>query len=260
VRRAAIRWLGQIKDGDAVELLERQLRHTDEGVRAAAATALARIGKGDLVAFGTHAIADKARGVRLAGIELLVVAKAPAANDALGKLAEDPDPLIAAEAAIAVKRDDLVDKALDRALADADWTIRAGAINIAARAKGKSAAATLAHRLIADKEVGVRLAAARALASAGDKTAAAAVFAEALGSPLALSAASDLANLGDDRGIKALDAMVRDKLATPDARATAANAHRQAHRVTPGLVAALADPNGVVRVEAASTLVTLARH
>ncbi|MBA2540192.1 MAG: HEAT repeat domain-containing protein, partial [Deltaproteobacteria bacterium] len=48
VRRAAIHWLGKIKAQEAGDVLERQLRHTDEGVRAAAATALARIGKGDL--------------------------------------------------------------------------------------------------------------------------------------------------------------------------------------------------------------------
>jgi hypothetical protein len=45
----------------------------------------------------------------------------------------------------------------------------------------------------------------------------------------------------------------------PDQRAQAAAAHRTAHRVTPGLVGALADPNGVVRVESAAAIALLAR-
>jgi HEAT repeat protein len=256
VRRAAIRWLGQIKDKESVELLARQMRHADEAVRAAAATALARIGQGDLAGFAKKAIADRALAVRLAGVELLVAAKQ---TDELVKLAEDPDPMVAAEAAIAAKRPDLVTKALDRAVAADAWTIRAGAANIAVRGAGKPAALELARKLAGDKEVGVRLAAARVLGSAGDRDTAIRVFAEALSGDSALSAASDLAHLGDDRGLKTLDAMVRDQKATPDQRAAAASAHRTARRVTPGLVAALADSNGVVRVEAATALVMIAK-
>jgi len=256
VRRAAIRWLGQIKDKEAVDLLVRQMRHTDESVRAAAATALARIGIGDLAGFAQKALADRALAVRLAGIELLVAAKR---TDELVKLAEDADPMVAAEAAFAVKRSDLAAKALERAASAEGWSIRAGAANMAVRAIGKSAALVLARRLVTDQEPGVRLAAARVLASAGDRAAAIAVFAEALGTDSALGAAADLAGLGDERGLKALDAMVRDQKQTPDQRAAAAAAHRSAHRVTAGLVAALADPNGVVRVEAATVIVMLAK-
>jgi hypothetical protein len=64
VRRAAIRWLGQVKDKEAVDLLARQMRHLDENVRAAAALALAKIGRGDLAAFAKVALADNT-GVRL---------------------------------------------------------------------------------------------------------------------------------------------------------------------------------------------------
>nr|MBA2541118.1 hypothetical protein [Deltaproteobacteria bacterium] len=53
--------------------------------------------------------------------------------------------------------------------------------------------------------------------------------------------------------------MVRDAKSTPDQRVAAASAHRSARRVTPGLVAALADANGVVRVEAATVIVMLAK-
>ena len=109
----------------------------------------------------------------------------------------------------------------------------------------------------------MRLAAARALASAGDRAAAIAVLADALAAAdaaaTALAAASDLARLGDARGVAALEAAVRDARRPPDERAAAASAHQLARRVTPGLVAALADANAVVRVEAATALAMLAR-
>ena len=112
VRRAAIRWLGQLGDRTAVTLLAGQLGHADDGVRAAAARALARIGDGDLPGFARTALADRALGVRLAGIELLIAA---GQADALVALAGDPEPMIALEAAIAARRADLVGQALARA-------------------------------------------------------------------------------------------------------------------------------------------------
>lgn len=259
VRRVAARWLGQIKDADAVAELTRHLKSDpDESVRAASATALARIGVGNLESLGTDALKDKALAVRLAAIDLLDAAKRP---DRLQQIAEgDPDPMVAVEAAIAVKNQPLAKAALDRALAAEGWTLRAGAANVAVRALGKDAGVALARQLLADPELGVRLAAARVLAHGGDQPAAAAVFVEALGAPdFALSAAGDLAAQKDARGVAALDAMVRDPKRTADQRAAAAAAHRAAHVVTPGLVAALADASGVVRVEAAAALAMLAR-
>ena len=256
VRRSAIRWLGQLKAKEAGDVLERQLRHTDEGVRAAAALALARIGQGDLAGLAKRALADKALAVRLAGIELLLAAKQ---TDDLIKLADDPDPILAAEAAFAARRQDLAVKALDRAVGAEGWSIRAGAANMATRAAGKSSGMQLANKLLADPDPRVRLAAARVLAHGGDRAAAIAIFTAALTGDSALGAATDLAELGDARGLKTLDAMVRDGKSTPDQRAAAAMAHRSARKVTPGLVAALADSNGVVRVEAATVLVMLAK-
>lgn len=259
VRRVAARWLGQIKDADAVAVLTRHLKaDPDESVRAAAATALARIGVGNLESLGTAALKDKALAVRLAAIDLIEAAKRP---DRLQQIAEtDPDPMVAVEAAIALKNQPLAKQALDKALASEGWTIRAGAANVAQRALGKAAAVTLARALLADKELGVRIAAARVLAHAGDKATAATVFAEALATPeLELQAASDLAEQGDPRGVAALDAAVRDPKRSADQRSAAALAHHGARVVTPGLVAALADSSGVVRVDAAATLVALAK-
>jgi HEAT repeat protein len=168
--------------------------------------------------------------------------------------------MVAVEAAIALKDKALAQAALDKALAADGWTIRAGAANVAVRAVGKAAALDLARKLLGDKELGVRIAAARVFAHAGDKPTAATVFAAALANAdFELQAASDLAEQGDDRGIKALDADVRDAKRTPEQRAAAAAAHHGAHKVTPGLVAALADSSGVVRVEAAAALVMLSK-
>lgn len=259
VRRVAARWLGQIKDADAVAVLTRHLKaDPDESVRAAAATALAQIGVGNLESLGTEALKDKALAVRIAAIDLIQAARRP---DRLQAIAEsDPDPMVALEAAIALGSRALAQVALDKAAVADGWTIRAGAANVAVRAVGKEGARALAGKLVADRELGVRIAAARVLAHAGDKVAAAAVFAEALGAPdFALQAAADLAEQGDKRGIDALGAAVHATGSTAEQRAAAASAHRGARVVTAGLVASLADPSSIVRVEAAAAIAMLAK-
>jgi HEAT repeat protein len=255
VRAAALRWLGTLHDTGAVAICTQRLHDDDAGVRAAAATALGRIGLGNLEEIGRQALADHALAVRLAGVELLASARA---ETALAALADDSDPRVALAAAIAVKQThpELAAKAIERAANDADWTTRAAAANELVAAVGKEGALPIARRLAGDKEAGVRIAAARVLAHAGDPEGARAVLAAALDS---LQAAADLAALGDARGEAALSAAVRDLHRTPEQRAEAAAAHVTAHHVTPGLVAALADPNGLVRIEAAAALGTLAK-
>jgi HEAT repeat protein len=261
VRRAAIRWLGVIKDKDAVELIvQRMTKDPDEGVRAASASALARIGAGDLAALGKQALGDRSLAVRLAGVELLVAAKA---DEQLVALTDDKDAMVALQAAIAVKatRPELAEKAVARAIAVPEWTIRAGAANLMVTAIGKDAARPYAQKMVADPELGVRLAAARVLVQTGDKDEAKRVFATALdNAEYGVQAAADLAALGDPAGMQALSRFVRDPNRTPEQRAAAASAHRGAHRVTGGLVAALADGNGLVRVDAAAALGVLARE
>jgi HEAT repeat protein len=261
VRRAAVRWLGQLKAADAAPLLTKRLRDPDTAVRAAAGSALARIGIGNLPELAKLALRDRALAVRLAGIELLVAARLAETQRELAALADDPDPIVAAEAAIALGGGARAARPIERAASAEDWTIRAGAANLAVRARGQPAALVLAKKLAADPELAVRLAAARVLAHTGDRPAAAAIFATALDSPgLALQAAIDLAAQDDERGVQALDTAVRDPAQGPLARAAAAGAHRTVHRITPGLVAALADDSGVVRVEAAAALAMLSRR
>lgn len=253
VRRTAVRWLGDLKDREAVELLAQRLRDRDDAVRAAAATALLHVGIGNLGDFGQLALRDRALAVRLAGIQLMVAARR---TGELAALVDDPDPMVAAEAAIAGKQP--AGPALERAAASPKWTDRAGAVNLAQRALGTPAALVLARRLAGDPEVAVRLAAARVLAHAGDRAAAATIFAAALDDrEHGLSAAGDLIAQDDPRGLAALEAQLHAP--SPGARAAAAAAHRSARRITPALIAALADDSGVVRVEAAAALAMLAK-
>jgi HEAT repeat protein len=260
VRRAAIRWLGELKDGDALGLLTQALSDRDDGVRAAAAGALARLGAGDLVALGTRALGDRALAVRLGGIAVLVAAHRPQARAALTALIDDLDPVVATQAALAAGGGPPAHKAIERAAIDAAWAVRAGAANLAVRALGKPGGLALARRLASDPEPAVRLAAARVLIAGGDRAAAVAIFAAVLASPdHDVDAAVDLASAEDPRGLAALDAAVRDPARAPTARAAAAAAHRAARHITPGLVAALADASGAVRVEAAAALALLAR-
>jgi HEAT repeat protein len=256
VRAVALRFLGTLKDKDAVEVCTKRLRDPDESVRAAAAGAIARIGIGNLEASGKVALKDTALAVRLAGIDLLVAAHR---QDELVPFADDADPSLAVQAAIAVKAQhpELAQKAVQRAVASDDLHVRAGVANALVQALGKDAAVPIAQKLAADKEPSVRLAAARVLAHAGDAETAKRVFAEAVATHDD-QAAADLAALGDARGTAELSSLVRDPQRSPEQRAATAAAHRSGHRVTPGLVAALADPSGLVRVEAASALAALA--
>jgi HEAT repeat protein len=259
VRRAAIYWMGNLKDKDGVEILMRRLRDPDDGVRAASASALARIGIGNLEAFGTQALGDRSIAVRMAGIDLLSAAKKDAM---LVTLTDDKDPLVALQAAIAVKRTrpELAQKAIDRAIASEETSTRAGAANYLVLAVGKTSARATAARLVTDKEVSVRLAAARVLKQTGDKEGARSVFTAALtDADQGLQAAADLASLDDPAGLQALSTAALDQTKSPEQRAAAASAHRTAHRVTPGLVAALADPSGLVRIEAAAVIGALAK-
>jgi HEAT repeat protein len=259
VRRTAIRWLGMIKDKDALEILAKRMKDPDESVRAAAASALARIGIGNLGEYAKQALGDRALSVRLAGVELLEAAKREAD---LVALTDDKDPLVALQAAIAVKRThpELARKAVDRALAAEEWTARAGTANMLSAALAKADARATAQRLVGDANVAVRLAAARVLVHTGDKRAAQPIFAAALtDADVGVQAAADLANLDDPAGIAALSSYTLDASRTPEQRAAAASAHRSARRVTPGLVAALADASGIVRIEAAAVLGALAK-
>lgn len=258
VRAVAIRWLGTLVDRDAPTMLAERLRDRDPDVRAAAGRALAHIGAAGPGA-ADELLADKELGVRLAGLELL---KASHRDDRIAQLASDPDPRVALEA-VAAAPGLLASQAatvVERARADKAWATRAAVANLAPAALGQLAATPIEQQLAHDDDPHVRLAAGRALAHLGDRADAVATWTALLTDhDVKLDAAEELAALGVPAGTAALAAAVRDLKATPDERASAASLHRDAHLVTPELVAALANPNGVVRVAVATALGAFAR-
>jgi HEAT repeat protein len=273
VRRAAITGLGTLGDKNAVAVLARRLGDPDESVRASAASSLAQIGIGDLAAFAKTALADKAVAVRVGGVELLGAAEQ---RDALTALANDPDPIVALQAVIEIEelgapigkhgREHVAphtgagDAVARRALGSPRWEVRAGLANMLDQVVARDTARALAEQLSKDSEPRVALAAARVLERDGGRDEAIAVFRAQLAGPEATEAAADLAALdGDPDALAKLDALARDPSRTPEQRAEAVDAHRTARHITPGLVAALADANGIVRVEAASVLAGLAK-
>jgi HEAT repeat protein len=274
VRRAAVSGLGALADKDAVEMLAQRLGDPDDGVRAGAARALAEIGIGDLAAFAKRALADKALAVRIGGVELLA---ATGQREPLVAVMNDADPIVALEAAVDLEQlgapvrrihgklqhihvaphTGLGTPVVLRALASASWEVRVGATNLLDQVVGHDQARSYAQQLARDPDLRVRLAAARVLAHDGDRETAISVFRTALADP---QAAADLVALdGDASAEHALAALVRDPQRTPEQRAEAASAHRTARHVTPGLVAALADPSGFVRVAAATALAALSK-
>ncbi len=266
-RRAAIRWLGQLDDADSVDTLRGRLRDKDDGVRGAAAGALAKIVishklKLNLTELAHAQLAVEGLATRLGAIEL---AKAAGADDLLRPLAQDEDTTVAlaAVSALATKDQSLVLAVFERARKAENYAARAGAVNVAARAIGDTAAVPFYVEMTQDPHPTVRLAAARALANASRKdpaqtTVAFAVFVSILEASAEfddrLSAATDLAMYDDNRGAAALGKFVSERALTADQRATAAAAHRTGRVVTAGLVAALADASGQVRIEAARVL------
>ncbi len=202
-------------------------------------------------------LADKALAVRSAGVDLL--AASHLADDQLVALADDPDPLLALHAAMAVRlRPDLAAKVVARGITAPEWMTRAGIANqlVAAVGKAKRRARSPTSCWAMPTSTCGSPPRVDAFAHAGEADAAAQVFA---GVADDAQAAADLAELGDPRGVERLTALVVDQKRSAEQRAAAAEAHRFAHRVSPGLVAALADPNAVVRVAAAATLGALAK-
>ncbi|HEY4238574.1 MAG TPA: HEAT repeat domain-containing protein [Kofleriaceae bacterium] len=261
VRAAALHWIGQLRDPGALELLAKRLKDGDAGVRAAAVIAFGRVGMGDVPAVAKAALADEQLAVRLAGLS---VVKALGDEAWLVSLATDPDPLVAAEAAADARRPDLALPAIGKAAASSSpWQTRAAAANLAVRALGATEAKPVLVELAAAHEPAVALAAAAALMHANAAADGAPVLERLLADPdVGAQAAAELAQQHGDLGAKgaaALDAIIRAGTSV-EARAAAARLCATAHRITPGLVAALADHDGVVRATAAAALAALSKE
>jgi HEAT repeat protein len=249
VRRVLARALGGFQDPADTERLSVLAKDADAEVRAAALHALSQGKRGDLSALARAALDDEHLGVRIAAVALL---DASGDDATLVSLLKGDDHAIAAHAARALMKTHKADAAaaLDRALADSDWSVRVGALNLATSIVGADAARGRAEKLLGDTTVDVRVAAARLL---GNDPRAVEVLAAALTDDhVGVHAAADLAKLGDERGLTALARFSQaDK---PAQRRAAVDGHAVARRVTPGLVGALADDDPVIRIAAAATL------
>jgi HEAT repeat protein len=258
VRRAAIGAVGQFAAGEDLDLLAALATgDKDGGVRARALRVLASRSADGRTELARRATADTYLGARLAAIDLLARDGSGAAHAALVELAGSPDLEIALPAAAALLRGDDAAAAvavIERAMRAPGWTARAAAVN-AAGAAPRNDALRLGGRAIVDPRAEVRLAAARLLLHLGNDHRARAELTAALSSsdPLVrIDAAVDLVRLGDVRGTDVMDRLARS--ASADVRRAAVQAHTSARRVTPGLVAALADADPTLRISAAELI------
>jgi HEAT repeat protein len=278
VRRAACSALGTLGDTNALGTLTQHLRDPDEGVRAAAAGARAPHRPAAHAPLAKQALADAALAVRVAGVDLLGAA---GQREALVALTSDADPVVALQAVIAIEQlgapvherhgkrvrehvaphTGLGAAVVQRALASPRWEVRAGAANLLDQVVDKASAVTFAHTLARDPDARVALAAARVLMRDGALDEGAGVIRAQLAGEQATQAAADIAaRFGDPNALSILGGLAIDPKRTAEQRVAAIDAHRTARHITGGLVAALADASGGVRVEAASVIAELAKE
>jgi HEAT repeat protein len=261
VRAAAARALAAMKDpADTANLTASAAGDPDGQVRAEALQALAAGNRGDLVAVGRKALADQYLGARLAAVALLERARDRATIEAAVR---GPDKMVALRAAVALRKlggaaPEGLAAAVKAALADPAWPVRASGLNSAGAIVDGAALTAIAIAALADTSVEVRLAAARLLLAHDGRDRALPVLVAALAAPTPeprLEAAIDLARLEDERGVETIAALAGN--ADAGVRTAAVRAHGTIRRITPALVAALADASPAIRIEAASTLLGL---
>jgi HEAT repeat protein len=211
------------------------------------------------VAIGRKALADQYLGARLAAVALLERGRDKATLEATVR---GPDKMVALRAAVALRKlggaDGLAGAAVKAALADPAWPVRASGLNSAGAILDDAALSALAIAALSDPSIEVRLAAARLLLAHGGRDRAFPVLVAALTAPTPeprLEAAIDLARFEDERGVETIAALAGN--ADARVRSAAVRAHGTIRRITPALVAALADASPALRIEAASTLLGL---
>ena len=259
VRRAAAAAVARFAEGDDLaRLIELARRDPSGPVRAQVVRGLAGREIAGRVDLARQAAADPFLGARQAAVDLLARTDEPAAAALLAELAASSDLPVALAAEAARLRagapPDQRTAVFERALADRAWTARAAALN-AAYAAPRPLALALAGRALVDRRAEVRLAAARLLLHMGQTERASQELVAALASPdamIRLDAAVDLYRLGDQRGLAVLERLARSR--SIEVRTAAVQAHASLPRVTPGLVAALADPTPELRLAAAERL------
>lgn len=254
VRRAAVAAVVKLKaaeDSGALATLARE--DSDREVRARALRALAAkayVASGDLV---SAALGDPYLGVRVAALEVASRKLGSAGRQILLKASRDSDTSLALRAAVLIGPGPGWQSLIDRALASERWTDRAAAAGAAVETLGRQGALVIAGRAIIDPRLEVRLATARLLLRLGQRDRAIAELARAASAtPPHIGAATELARLGDPRGLRALERAAASK--DRAARAAAIAAHRTAGHISDPLVAALADDLPKLRLAAAAAI------
>lgn len=266
VRKAAAAAVGrfQLKSG-ARQVLHLAARDPDGKVRAAALSALARLGirsvasrgEPDVIAVARAGLQDDYLGARLAALAILA-ARPGEHRDVLANAARASDSFLALRAAVALRKTgrEVPINTLQLALAHRQWSVRAAALNAIGRLLPARDALGLIENRLTDSRIEVRLAAARALANLGHKSRARAVFVAALGADRdlpRLQAAIALIRMKDDLGRDALSKLCTSR--SPDTRRQAALAHGLLDGPTMPLIRALGDSELTVRIAAAVTVI-----
>jgi HEAT repeat protein len=271
VRAAACDAIAAIGDRDSAATLTVLAKDKAGPVRASALAALGRIQASESRTTIQFALDDAYLGARIAALgayeallgdgavpELTRVAKAqPRAVSQITPAPSSNDIMLALRAGVILARRG--DRAagrgmLEAALASKDWIVRAAAANASVEIAGKSDATKLLAATARDPIPEVRLAAARALLIAGDRTTAEKTFHSCFGlsEELQIQAASDLARLGEAKSLDVFGALLVAK--DPMVRRAAAAAAPDQSPILPQLLDALADADDGVRLAAAATI------
>jgi HEAT repeat protein len=264
VRRAAVAAIGMLGSNEDTALLTKLAGSDPDGpVRAAALSGLARGERPGAIDVAREALGDDYLGARIAAVTLLGERGGPDADATLLALTQGDDLFVALRAAALVHKRSKqpVLGPLERALGDPAWNVRAAAVNAAAGIAPRDVALELVTRRLLDDRVEVRLAAARALMRyhLGDRVVDVLVDALADGrDDPRIEAAAQLSRMEDPRGLEHLSKLAGASSAAT--RAAAVRAHLDAGRPSPGLAAALADESLEVRIDAAETILVLAKE
>ena len=201
VRARAAWMLASLKEADAVEKLTSDVT---AGVRAEALRALASLDAHRASRLADHALSDPSLAVRLAALSALARGGDRARLVALAGGAGG-DRWVALRAAVQLK-DGATLAVIEAAAADPHAALRVAALNAAGELGERGQ--KIAQSLLGDRDLEVRLAAARALISAAGDSGAHKEAAQrvllALNTPYRLEAADELARLGQPAGRRLL--------------------------------------------------------
>ncbi len=259
VRSAAVNVIGNFASNeDTARLIAVAVGDTEGSVRATALRALRKGKRKGLLAAATAALNDKYLGARLAGVQLLAHL-GESSRPRLLALASGSDAFVALRAVTVLGARATDTGAVSKGLVNDSWEVRVAAINaLSSPAFDKAARTSQAAKLLGDKRVDVRIAAARALLDTSLRAKAIETLAAAIGDnddSVRLQAARNLVGAKDPRGLQTLVALL--KSASASTRSSAISAHIFAKTISLGLVAALADESAELRIKTAEALLTI---